>query len=129
MGSKALKPLPLPSPPLAPWERTLGMLSSAWGGQGPPGVRPGLQPAPFGLCAIPSQIGAAALAPPAARPGLYQELLGEKAVWVVKLMSPNEIFTRFIPSPKFSKYLLRADCVYGPMLSTGHIEVHRCGLT
>lgn len=63
MGSKALKPLPLPSPPLAPWERTLGMLSSAWGGQGPPGVRPGLQPAPFGLCAIPSQIGAAALAP------------------------------------------------------------------
>lgn len=128
MGSKALKPLPLPSPPLAPWECTLGMLLSACGGQDPSGLRPSLQPAPLDFVPFP-QIGAAALAPPAARPGLYQEPLGEKAVCVVKLMSPTEIFTRFIPFPKFSKYLLRANCVYGPMLSTEHIEVHRHGLT
>lgn len=59
--------------------------------------------------------------PPAARPGLYQELLGEEAVRVV--ISCLQV--RFLQDLlKFSKYLLRADCMSGPMLSTKHIKMH-----
>lgn len=38
--------------------------------------------------------------PPAARPGFYQELLGEKQEAVSLLMSPSENFTGFMQIPQ-----------------------------
>lgn len=59
--------------------------------------------------------------PLAARPGFYQELLGEKQEAVSLLMSPSENFTGFMQIPQV--FMERGLCPTG--LSTQRVAMHR----